>query len=289
MGQELLKRSSREVTPMWSADIMLNEPDLVSQLHLDFINAGAQVIILNTYTATPPRLKRDGQLSYLTRLHHNAILSAQKAVEKSNKENVKIAGCLPPLVASYKAEACLSYDESFQIYTQLVELQMAGCDLFICETMSSIIETKAACEAAKLSGKPIWVAFTIADNMRQTLRGGESLQNAITSILPYKPQAILLNCSQPEAIDASWPILQTLKSTIPDSIEIGAYANGFTSVEDLYPGDTVEALDVRGDLSPSAYAQFAKNWINKGATIVGGCCEIGPAHIKALTELNIHS
>ncbi len=284
MGQELLKRSTREVTPMWSADIMMHEPELVSELHLDFIHAGAQVIILNTYTATPPRLAREGQLDKLVLLHNNAKAAAKQAVEKSNAQHVNIAGCLPPLVASYKAEACLSYNESYVIYKELVSLQKEGCDLFICETMSSITEAKAACAAAKLSEKPFWTAFTLADNTEQLLRSGESLEEALQAVLAFKPNAILLNCSQPEAITASWPLLQNIKTTADYEIEIGAYANGFKSVEELYPGDTVAALDARKDLSPDAYVEFAKMWVEWGATIIGGCCEIGPAHIKAMSK-----
>ena len=68
MGQELLARSQREITTMWSADIMLHEPELVRDLHLDFINAGAQVITLNTYTATPQRLAKNNALAQLSSL-----------------------------------------------------------------------------------------------------------------------------------------------------------------------------------------------------------------------------
>jgi S-methylmethionine-dependent homocysteine/selenocysteine methylase len=71
MGQELLRRSARKVTPMWSADIMLNEPVLVRDLHREFIESGARVITLNTYTATPQRLKRENELGQLTNLHHS--------------------------------------------------------------------------------------------------------------------------------------------------------------------------------------------------------------------------
>lgn len=282
-GQELLKRSKRDVTPMWSADMMLHEPELVSELHVDFINAGADVIILNTYTATPPRLAREGQLNKLETLHNNAKIAAKQAVAMCNHKHVKIAGCLPPLVASYKAQACLSYNESYLIYKQLVALQNDACDFFICETMSSITEAKAACAAAKLSEKPFWLAFTIADNSEQLLRSGESLQAALQAVLAFKPNAILLNCSQPEAISASWPLLQKIRSSAEYDIEIGAYANGFTSVEELYPGDTVAALDARQDLSPDAYLKFARIWVDSGATIIGGCCEIGPDHIRAMS------
>lgn len=278
MGQELLRRSSRPVTPMWSADIMLHEPHLVKDLHREFIESGARVITLNNYTATPQRLLRENAIQYMQSIHQKAIDAAQQAVKQSTRHDVKIAGCLPPLVASYRPEVSLSYDESLSSYRQLVSLQSQGCDLFICETMSSITEAKAACTAAKESNKPVWVAFTVKDEAPQQLRSGELLQDAITELKKLDPQAMLLNCSQPEAISACWPLINASENTV------GAYANGFVSIASLYPGDTVEELEMRQDLSPQQYAEHAMHWVGSGASIIGGCCEIGPKHIKALHE-----
>ncbi|MEM5496423.1 homocysteine S-methyltransferase family protein [Paraglaciecola mesophila] len=276
MGQELLRRSSREVTPMWSADIMLNEPELVRDLHREFIDSGARVITLNTYTATPQRLKRENQFEQLTHLHHAAMRVAQEAIELSQRDDVAIAGSLPPLVASYHPEVSLSYEDSLMSYRQLVALQSPASDIFICETMSSICEAQAACTAAKESGKPVWVAFSVSDTQPNQLRSGELLKDALDELEALYPDAILLNCSLPEAISACWPLMQQSQA------KIGAYANGFVSIDALYPGDTVEELEMRTDMSPEQYAAHAMHWVQKGASIIGGCCEIDPDHIKAL-------
>ena len=276
MGQELLRRSSREVTPMWSADIMLNEPELVRDLHREFIDSGARVITLNTYTATPQRLKRENQFEQLTHLHHAAMRVAQEAIELSQRDDVAIAGSLPPLVASYHPEVSLSYEDSLMSYRQLVALQSPASDIFICETMSSICEAQAACTAAKERGKPVWVAFSVSDTQPNQLRSGELLQDALDELEVLSPDGILLNCSLPEAISACWPLMQQSQA------KIGAYANGFVSIDALYPGDTVEELEMRTDMSPEQYAAHAMHWVQKGASIIGGCCEIGPDHIKSL-------
>lgn len=278
MGQELLRRSAREVSPMWSADIMLNEPWLVRDLHADFIKAGARVITLNTYTATPPRLKRENHLDDLHKLHKLANQAALDAVAQSGQSNVRIAGCLPPLVASYHPEMSLSYGDSLAHYKQLAELQNPASNLFICETMSSILEASAASTAALETGKPVWIALSVCDDNQQLLRSGESLESAVKELDALGVEAIVLNCSQPEAITHSWPVL---KSSVK---KIGAYANGFTSIEELYPGDTVEVLSARKDLGPEEYAKHAMKWVKNGASIIGGCCEIGPSHIKALHD-----
>jgi S-methylmethionine-dependent homocysteine/selenocysteine methylase len=276
MGQTLIRRTTRTVTPMWSADIMLNEPWLVRDLHTEFIQAGARVITLNNYTATPPRLKRENASDKFHILHKNAINMAQEAIELAQLPNVKIAGCLPPLVASYRPDVSLSFEDSLITYRQLVEVQAANCDLFICETMSSITEAQAACTAALESGKPVWVALTVSDTLPTQLRSSEPLEQALKALDEFDIQATLLNCSQPEAINACWGLLSQQKC------KIGAYANGFVSVDSLYPGDSVEELKKRTDLSPKQYAQQALKWAKNGASIIGGCCEIGPEHIKAI-------
>jgi S-methylmethionine-dependent homocysteine/selenocysteine methylase len=278
MGQELLRRSSRPITPLWSADIMLNEPELVRDLHRDFIVSGAQVITLNTYTATPQRLARENELAHIKELHRSAINAAIDAIDLAQCSDVLIAGCLPPLVASYRADVSLSFNESLAGYRQLVELQAQASDVFICETMASITEATAACTAGLESGKPVWVALTVSDTESGQLRGGESLSAAVAALEALGADAILLNCSQPEAISASWEQLSDSK------VRFGAYANGFVSVASLQPGGTVEKLEVRQDLNPQQYAEHALKWVRGGASIIGGCCEIGPAHIKALHE-----
>jgi S-methylmethionine-dependent homocysteine/selenocysteine methylase len=276
MGQELSRRSSRKVTPMWSADIMLNEPILVRDIHREFIESGARVITLNTYTATPQRLKRENELDKLTKLHQQAMSVAQEAIQLAQRDDVLIAGSLPPLVASYRPDVSLSFEESLATYRHLIELQSPASDLFICETMSSITEARAACTAAVESGKPVWVALTVSDDYPEQLRSGELLKDALQVLDSFDIQATLLNCSQPEVISTCWPLLNTGQR------KIGAYANGFVSVDELSPGDTVEKLEMRQDMSPQQYAEHAMGWAKNGASIIGGCCEIGPAHIKAL-------
>jgi S-methylmethionine-dependent homocysteine/selenocysteine methylase len=261
---------------MWSADIMLNEPVLVRDLHREFIESGARVITLNTYTATPQRLSRENELGQLTHLHQQAMSAAQQAIQLAQCDDVLIAGCLPPLVASYRPDVSLSFEESLATYRRLVALQLPASDLFICETMSSITEARAACTAAVETGKPVWVALTVSDEYPEQLRSGELLKDALQVLDSFDIQATLLNCSQPEAISDCWSLLNT------NQRKIGAYANGFISVDELYPGDTVEELEMRQDMSPKQYAEHAMGWAKNGASIIGGCCEIGPAHIKAL-------
>jgi len=96
----------------------------------------------------------------------------------------------------------------------------------------------------------------------------------------YKPAAVLINCSLPEAITQGLPILTDC------GLPFGAYANGFTKISDGFKEDapTVAALTARTDLTPEAYADHVMGWVSAGATIVGGCCEVGPDHIAEIAR-----
>lgn len=286
MGQELVKRSKKEISPLWSTQVMIDEPEIVRDLHADYIRAGSRVITLNAYTMTPERLKRDGQVEDFEVLQLAAVSAATSARISAGVPGVRIAGCLPPLVASYHSEVAPKYEDMLESYSKIVAVQVPHVDVFLCETMSSIDEAKAALVSAKKSGLPVWVSLTVkddagleqAESQQSILRSGESLAEAIAMLDDMGADAKLINCSKPEAIAAAWPDMNAENGVT------GAYANGFTSIENLKPGGTVKSLESRSDLGPEPYAEFAIQWATDGATLIGGCCEVGPAHIEALAK-----
>jgi len=278
MGQELLRRSGAKPSPLWSAQVMMDYPDIVRDLHADFITAGARVITLNTYSVTPERLARDAEESLFEPLQKKAIEIAVSAREQAGIEGVRIAGCLPPLVASYRPDQAPDDDIMLETYRRIAEIEQPHVDLFICETMASTREARAALIAAKQCDLPVWVGLTVADDSTVKLRSGDDLADTVKQIDEIGAAAKLINCSKPEAINAAWSAL--CSGTGP----VGAYANGFTSIGALEPGGTVDSLEARHDLGPQNYADFAMHWVEQGADIVGGCCEVGPAHIKTIAQ-----
>ncbi len=277
MGQELLKRSANPPSKLWSAQVLMDEPGIVEAVHLNYIKAGARVITLNSYSLTPERLERNGDVSRFRELQAQAISIANSAREKGGVE-VSLAGCLPPLVASYRPDVTPDFEESLDTYRQVVAEQRDHVDVFLCETLASEKEVRAATIAAVESGKPVWTAMTVLDGDGTKLRSGESLENGIAAAKDAGAAAVLVNCSWPESLTQSIPVLAGF------SLPFGAYANGFTSIEQLKPGGTVATLTARTDLGPSAYADHVMSWVDQGATIVGGCCETGPAHIAELAR-----
>lgn len=277
LGQELIKRSSAPPHPLWSTKVMLDEPQLVSDIHRDFCDAGARVICLNTYAISRHRLKTFAPQYSVEELLAAAAETARYGISQSTAaKSVSTVASLPPLNASYDHTVAPDFDSAYEQYSELVALQKNSVDGFLLETMSNITEATAGAKAIRDAGVIGAVAFTLSDSDSQKLRSGESLEDAIAAVKPYSPDAIMLNCSTPEVVT------QGLKTALSSGVRCGAYANGFTSVEALVPGSTVDRLSTRKDLGPEDYLRFVKTWLEMGVEIIGGCCEIGPDHIKAI-------
>ena len=270
MGQELVHRAGDSPTPLWSTQVMIDHPGMVASVHADYRKAGATVHTTNTYTIHHDRLEGTGQEGQFLELHMAALKEAEGMGV--------LAGSIGPLIASFRPDIHPPYETALPLYGEVANIIAPHVDLILCETVASIDHAKAVLEAATATGKPVWLSLTVDDVDGTRLRSGELL----TDVLPIaqKAAAILINCALPEAITASMEVLA--KGNLP----FGAYANGFTKITEAFLQDkpTVDALTARQDLDPDAYAAFAMKWIDQGATIVGGCCEVGPAHIAKMAE-----
>jgi S-methylmethionine-dependent homocysteine/selenocysteine methylase len=282
MGQELVRRSAQPAHPMWSAHVMINEPEIVQAAHMDYLRAGARVLTLNAYSTTPGRFARFGMPEQFAPMQRRAYDLARAAIDETGIE-ADLAGCLPPLVGSYHPELLPSYDELLAEYRLIAAEQADRVDFFLCETMSKAEEARAAAVAAAEIGRPVWVAWTLAEALAEDgkarLRSGETIAEAIAALDGVPVAALLANCCPPEVIDAAMPEL------VASGLPSGGYANGFTPIPAGFTlGQTVDMLSARTDLGPEAYADFAMGWVDGGAVIVGGCCEVGPAHIAELAR-----
>jgi S-methylmethionine-dependent homocysteine/selenocysteine methylase len=277
MGQELTRRSSQPAHPQWAAHVLREEPEIVEGLQTDYIKAGARLITLNSYSTTRSRFEVFNTQDQFEWLQNRAIEVAKRARDAAGVD-AAIAGCLPPLVGSYKPETTPPDGAALAEYRELAQIQADHVDVFLCETMSNIREAKAAATAACETGKPVWVALTLADDSTR-LRSGETVSEAAAALAHLPIQALLANCCPPEMITAS------MGEFAETNLPTGGYANGFTSIADGFVlGETVDMLGTRTDLDPDAYAEHAMTWVAAGARIIGGCCETGPGHIARMAE-----
>ena len=281
MGQELCNRSSNPIHAEWGGWVMRHEPHLVQELHQDYLRAGANVITLNAY-ATTPRVSADthGQTRDFEGEQMHAIELAH-AARKAAGPGARIAGTLPPLSWSYRPSLVEAFETNLADYRKIVAIQKDHVDLFICETMSTAEEARAAATAAQDGGKPVWVSWTLSEELASDgsarLRSGETIDEAIAALDGLKVDALLFNCCVPEVISVGLPELAK------DGRPFGAYANAFSAnLAEYGPGETVEVIENRTDLNPPAYAARVLDWVGIGASIVGGCCQTDPAHIAEM-------
>ncbi|HEV8035274.1 homocysteine S-methyltransferase family protein [Yoonia sp.] len=270
MGQELVHRAGDRPTPLWSTQVMIDHPGLVAQVHADYRAAGATVHTTNTYAVLRDRLEGTGMEDHFANLQKAALDEAQGVGV--------LAGSIGPLRASYRPDLMPAHDVAVATYAEVANMLAPHVDILICETVASVAHARAILEAAVPTGKPVWLALTVDENDGAKLRSGEPVADVFA--VAGDASAILANCSSPEAISTTMGILAT------SGKPFGGYANGFTKISEGFLGDkpTVDALTARKDLGPEEYADFVMGWIDQGATIVGGCCEVGPAHIAKLAE-----
>jgi S-methylmethionine-dependent homocysteine/selenocysteine methylase len=161
-------------------------------------------------------------------------------------------------------------------------------DHWLAETQSSLEEAKAVRQALDGDRRPIWFSFTLEDEAEDAaasprLRSGEPVAAAATLAAELGAAALLFNCSQPEVMG---PAIRTARETLAHlgaALEVGVYANAFPpQAKDAKANDGLDEL--RADLTPPAYLDWARRWVDDGASIVGGCCGIGPDHIARLAQ-----
>ena len=211
--------------------------------------------------------------------------SSDKQNPNSSADQAQACGLLAErlgatVAAAYSDPEVSGYRRNRPGLLQLLRYVDAGrVDLIICETVASLAHARAIMEAALSVGLPVWLSVTVDDRDGTKLRSGEAVADVCE--IGAGAGALLANCSAPEAMGAA---LDALKAA---GKPFGAYANGFTQITANFLKDspTVDALSARRDLSPAIYAQYALAWVAQGATIVGGCCEVGPAHITELARV----
>lgn len=276
MGQELVRRSGDDPHPLWATWVMIEKPGLVQQVHEDYFNAGASIATTNTYAIHHDRLVKFA----LDHRYHDLFEAALREAEAAKTGGTRLAGSMGPLIATYRPETMPPHDEAVALYAEMAAILAPRVDLLLGETVASLAHARAVIDGARQAapGTPLWLSVTLGDRDGTKLRSGEP----VADLAQFSDQidAVLANCSAPEAMDQAMPILAGL------GLPFGAYANGFQQITEdfLKENPTVDALSTRPELTPERYAEFAMGWVRQGATIIGGCCETGPEHIAQIAH-----
>ena len=286
MGQELLARGMEPNGTLWSANALLQEKyhQLLLDTHVDFIKAGAEVIVTTTFTTRKIRLKDNNVEDKFEYLNIKAGEIAQKA--KKLYPNVLIAGGLPPQYLTYEADTRSEKEIRNDFYSQ-AKLLNPYIDFFYFDVLSSVREFQIAIDCIKEFNKPYLIGAHISDGTK--LPSGEKISEIIDNVSREKLLGIILSCISPENYELNLAEIKNL------GVPFGFKLNGFvkTNPKPNYTGayrksktgNPNEFLGQRKDLTPEKMAEFAKKFKDAGATILGGCCETRPSHIKAFASL----
>lgn len=283
-GTELEKRGVPMEAGAWCGAAAMDNANILEEIHKDYIDAGADIITANTYSTSRLMLASSGHEKNFLEINKKTIASAQKARASSSEKDILIAGSLSHRGPIAKGTATPDkHDEEsiHQLESALTELgnilREEGCDFILLEMMYDPERMKAAFNAAQNTGLPVWTGFSA----RQS-KNGELFSFLPEPDLPLIELLKILSDFNPDASgfmhtqsDAIEPSLKILKKEYRGPLFAYPDSGYFKS-----PNWQFENI-----ISNDALKQYAERWIKTGATVIGGCCGLTPAHIKALASL----
>ncbi len=270
VGTELERRGVVTKLPLWSARALLDTPDVVEQIHRDYVAAGADILVANTFRTNPRTLRKAALLDRGAELNALAVELARRAARDAGRR-VWVAASIAPVEDCYRPDRVPAAPVLRAEHEQMVRwLSEAGPDVLWIETIGTVREAVAAAGAAAASGLPFVVSFVVRESGE--LLGGEPLREAVAAVEPCDPVAIGLNCIPPAGLDVLLPKLRALTAR-----PLVAYGH----INNPRP---IQGWSYCEQLSPARYAAHVRRWIQAGARIVGGCCGTTPDHLRAVAE-----
>lgn len=275
MGSEFERRGLISPTT-WSGGPMLTHPELVREIHQDYIEAGAQIIITNTFATGRDHLEEGGLEHKVAEANRQGIEAALQARRNAGAEDsVVIAASVSTMKPKALADVPVTYEKALENYReQLGVLAEGGPDVAVGEMLVRISDTLAVIDTAAELGLPAWVGLSVTrdgDGLYLGLQGrhrGETLEDAMDAIKDRGVAAVFVMHTQ---VDDTGPGLDIVKRNWSGTL--GAYAH--------FPGHGGPS-PLANALDPQQYLEYAKGWHEQGARIIGGCCGTTPDHIRAL-------
>ena len=288
IGTEILRRGV-----YWRCHGIEQRPEMVQQVHEDYVRAGADVIRTDTF-----QLNRRAYMNLFHGLEHlrsigpkdlenkwamltrKGIELARAAVKKEGKEadGVALAGVISPLEHSFRPDLAPSEADCRREHAEIVDVfKTSGVDFILLESMNTIHEARIACDAARGAGFPVWASFVVREN--GTLLSKEPLAEAVRAAEAAGADAILVNCAPVEDIGAA---LETVAKH--SKKPAGAFAHIGRYDPPSWKFGFYPRFSGSEDFPPAKYLDAARGWKRQGARIIGGCCGTTPSHIRALRE-----
>ena len=289
VGQELLAKGLVSKGTLWSTSALLDEKfhQLLIDVHISFINAGADVIVTNNFSSRKIRLIQNKVEDKFEYVNKKACELANKAREIS-KENILVAGSLPPQNGTYVVD-----DREINIikkdFKEQADIIKPYVDFFYLDVITSAKEIEAVCEVTEKMNMPVLVGLHLKKNGR--IASGETITEIVKKYKTNNWIGLIGACVSLEIIENSSKEMSGL------NLPFGFKANLWNVEEPLplhkfntskfdevgkNPNDTMGRRD---EITGKIFYKFAKKIKEKGANILGGCCNINPEHIKSISSL----
>ena len=288
LGQHLLSKGLKPKGSLWSATALIDKKyhNLIVDAHLDFINSGAEVIVTNNFSARRSRMIQNNVEKHFDYANEKAGELALRAKEIS-KKNVLIAGSLPGQNNTYVLDERDSkiIEKGFHDQAKLIK---PFVDFFYFDVLCGSRECEIAQNVTEKLNKPVLVGLHVKKNGK--LPSNESISEVFEKCKNKNWLGLVVACVSPEIIENSVDEIKKL------NIFFGYKANlwkaeepipvhKFASPDDEIGANPVESMGTRDDYTDIKFLEFSKKMIDKGATILGGCCETKPSHIKKISTL----
>ena len=288
LGTELRSRGVEvpsHTESIWSALALTENPDEIKNIHLDYIEAGSDFITINNYAVTRPLLARVGREDEIEDLTLKSIELAEQAIKESHKD-IMLAGSLPPLETSYRADLIQDRESMLDQYAEIASILEGRVDIIICETMSCVLEAECALSCLEDSNSKVWLSWTLMGNRANLLPSGENILEACKEISHLRADAYLVNCCGANLVTEALAGMNKVVNK-----PIGGYANPelistTNQKTDLSKQPEEDHNFSATEIDESRYAEEALKWVENGATIIAGCCRTKRSHIKKLKEID---
>ncbi|MEC9476922.1 MAG: homocysteine S-methyltransferase family protein [Planctomycetota bacterium] len=272
-GSELERRGVDLSLPLWSSRALLDAPEILADVHRDYLEAGAQAITTATFRTHRRSLHKAGLADRCRELTQQSVEIARSVRDQCDPDAL-VLGSVAPLEDCYRPDLAPDEETCLQEHSELMEhLMAAGVDLILIETMNQLAESRAAIEAARRVAPGQWmISFcTRSDGPPGVLLSGEPLAPFLSELADA--QAVGINCVAAFAIADQVKVLQKELPGTP----LLAYGN-IGHADEMGNWHSSDAVD------PDRYAEYSSSWIEAGATILGGCCGTTPEHIRAVVR-----
>ncbi len=289
MGQELLSKGLVSKGTLWSASGLIEEKNhqLVIDTHLEFIKAGADVIITNSFSARRVRMEQNKVLDLFNFANQKAGELALKAREIS-KKNILIGGSLPAQNDTYQVDKRNKKIIEKDFFDQ-AKIVNPYVDFFYLDVLSSSIELELALNVTEKLNKPVLVGLHIKKNGK--LPSNESITKVVKKYRNNNWLGLVTACVSLEIIEKT--IDETSKLNIPFGFKANLWGKEEPLPQKKFNNSKFNeiginpniSMGVRKDITGKIFYEFSKKIMKKGATILGGCCETNPGHIKEISKL----